>query len=127
MKIIDQTIFAGDPRVGNCLQAAIASLLNKELEEVPHFLLNDEPNWYRKMLDWLDLNGYGLVEVKDWVFESGIPLIAVGKSPRGVYHSVIYQEGKLVHDPHPSKAGIEKPEWYYIIFPKIDKTPKPNI
>lgn len=37
--------------------------------------------------------------------------IANGLSPRGVYHSVIYSGGKLVHDPHPSGAGISAVEW----------------
>ncbi len=29
-----------------------------------------------------------------------------GKSPRGVSHVCIFQNGVLVHDPHPSKEGI---------------------
>ena len=38
MKKIYQTIV--DKENGNCMQAAIASLLDKELDEVPHFLEN---------------------------------------------------------------------------------------
>jgi hypothetical protein len=29
-----------------------------------------------------------------------------GKSPRGFNHICIFKEGKLVHDPHPSKEGL---------------------
>lgn len=39
--------------------------------------------------------------------------IANGRSTRGVHHSVIYSAGGLVHDPHPSGAGIHQVEWTY--------------
>lgn len=33
--------------------------------------------------------------------------MVTGMSPRGVTHVVIYQNGKMVHDPHPSNSGVE--------------------
>lgn len=34
--------------------------------------------------------------------------IACGKSARGVMHAVIYSRGQMVHDPHPSDAGVSE-------------------
>jgi hypothetical protein len=41
--------------------------------------------------------------------------IADGDGPRGVRHSVVVLDGQIVHDPHPSRAGlIGKPIYYYV-------------
>ena len=34
--------------------------------------------------------------------------IASGPGPRGLQHSVIYSNGTLVHDPHPSGEGLKE-------------------
>jgi hypothetical protein len=37
----------------------------------------------------------------------GVPCLATGPSPRGDYnHVVIWQDGRCVHDPHPSGDGL---------------------
>lgn len=43
--------------------------------------------------------------------------LASGISPRGVHHMVVMKDGKLVHDPHPSKAGIGEVEHLWLIVP----------
>ncbi len=35
-----------------------------------------------------------------------VPYLVSGKSSRGVGHVVIYQNGKMIHDPHPSNEGL---------------------
>jgi hypothetical protein len=42
--------------------------------------------------------------------EPGEVVFVVGKSVRGVMHQVLYRDGQLWHDPHPSRAGIIAPE-----------------
>lgn len=55
MKRVYQTIV--DKGHGNCMQAAIASLFEKELEEVPKFIeLKD--GWFKPMYEFLNKNGY---------------------------------------------------------------------
>lgn len=38
-----------------------------------------------------------------------------GKSPRGIFHVCIYQNGRMVHDPHPTQEGIETEEIFEVI------------
>jgi len=41
-----------------------------------------------------------------------------GPSPReGVYHSVVGKGGKMVHDPHQSRAGLKAAETWGFIIP----------
>lgn len=54
MKKVFQTII--DPCHGNCMQAAIASLFDKELDEVPNFV--DLPNWWETMEKMAKSEGY---------------------------------------------------------------------
>lgn len=45
---------------------------------------------------------------------------ASGKSSRNLYHIVIYRNGKLFHDPHPSQEGlIEGTIYQYSYYEKI--------
>lgn len=116
MKPVNQDIFVNDPqgRVGNCLQAAVASILELNLNEVPHFVSDPRDDWRENMIEWLKTKGYGFFGTYSLFYESGY-CIACGMSPRGVVHAVIYLNGELAHDPHPSRSGIEKADYYYII------------
>lgn len=51
-----QTIF--DRRKGNCMQAAVASILELPLEDVPHFIL--QKGWYDTMDTFFDSHGYDM-------------------------------------------------------------------
>lgn len=45
-------------------------------------------------------------------------VIAAGMSPRGVRHCVLWQRGAMIHDPHPSRAGLaEAPDEVWLIEP----------
>jgi hypothetical protein len=55
VKPVYQTII--DPKRGNCMQAAIASLLGKELDEVPNFIDLGE-QWLTSMNNFMKENGY---------------------------------------------------------------------
>lgn len=116
MKAVDQDIFVNDPdgRTGNCLQAAIASILHLNLNNVPHFADEAGDGWYKSMIMWLWDKGYSFVDVEKPFYYTGY-VIACIVSERGSQHAVIYCNGELVHDPHPSRAGIDKPNHYYII------------
>jgi hypothetical protein len=46
--------------------------------------------------------------------------IGSGTSPRGHHHAVIVLDGKLWHDPHPSRAGIPEFESYEVVIPLVD-------
>lgn len=59
---------------------------------------------------WLASIGYRemyITDIDQWLKDNpGRPYTVSGKSSRGVDHIVIYQDGKLLHDPHPSNEGL---------------------
>lgn len=120
---VTQTILHGQgDRPGNCLSACVATYLARPLEDVPHFVETGE-QLYRNELGrdagedriawWAMLIGYmaamGLWPVQlDSVDDAdpGETVFVAGPSTRGVLHQVLYRDGELFHDPHPSRAGL---------------------
>jgi len=112
---IDQTILSSDfTTIGNCFQACIASILELPLESVPHFCAAE--NWFGPFAAWL--RQYGLepvmIAAKNEVgniFYGNAYHIVSGIPPRtlpvGQLHSCVMYQGRLVHDPHPSKMGLK--------------------
>jgi hypothetical protein len=118
-----QTILAGrgDGVPGNCVQAAVASLLDLPIEAVPHFLLFDR--WNHVLTDWLNERGYGIRVLN----ATEIPderCIVAGMSPRGVAHVCIAEAGRIVWDPHPSGDGLTKVDEAWFLARATDETPK---
>lgn len=132
---VDQTIFGGDNpdpfKRGNCMQAAFASLLELPLDVVPHFVAHDD--WRRTTDDWLALHGlwYLPVSVEDmrglcWPRRVDALLLVSGDSPRGPWSHICVgklalQDGEwqavVVHDPHPSRAGLLKINYWDFVLP----------
>lgn len=109
--------------VGDCFRACVASIFELIVGEVPHFMHIDKHakfHWTYSLDQWLAPQGLWYSdfpeEVKTYtVFVplKGIYGIGSGKSPRyptenhSVVVSVTRFEGvKIVHDPHPSRAGL---------------------
>lgn len=105
MKQVTQTIMVGDGSglPGNCLQAAVASLVGHDLEAVPHFALY--PDWFDRLVQYGRPLGYSL-ELRS-PHSGSAPLFGLlfGPSPRGVTHAVAV-EGDVIWDPHPSRDGL---------------------
>lgn len=115
---VDQTIFASDPtRQGNCVSACVATYLGVPLEAVPHFVEYDGATvdgtpggtgWWWMLLGYMaGHRGLWPVDLDDVdQGERGELLFVAGPSERGVLHQVLYRDGRLWHDPHPSRAGL---------------------
>jgi hypothetical protein len=122
MKKIYQTII--DPDHGNCMQAAIASLFNKNLEEVPNFIELDD-NWFSVMCEFIESQGYtveGTVynnaevydlkeEVNRYTGVNGLFYAGV-HSPKyhkqgGTHAVLVDRELNIVFDPNPGYATID--------------------
>lgn len=114
MTPVAQTIIApnddkGMP--GNCLQAAIASLLELPLDEVPHFVGRDwetdgNEHWWTCWVAWCGDRG---LRVGAWEPKAGEYYLGAGPSPRDPEnrsHVAVYRDGLLVHDPHPDGTGV---------------------
>lgn len=120
--LVDQTILASDPsRKGNCVAACVASILGIPLDRVPHFIefgiaygdsddlaeVSHGNNWWAMMLGFLAGHGLWVVELEKVTdAEREECVLVAGMSPRGVVHQVIYRDGALWHDPHPSRDGV---------------------
>ena len=119
MTPVDQE-FLHDPEagsVGDCFRACVASVLEVPTAAVPHFALLGS-RWGRVANAYLGARG------KELEWEIGDPppdiwAIVTVKSPRDddLKHSVIYRDGEMVHDPHPSRAGGEPLGEYFRINP----------
>jgi hypothetical protein len=118
MKQITQDRFYRDPTPesrGNCQQAATASILGLELEDVPNFIEAPEGFW-ESFDQFVESRGfYG------WLMEpqyapDGLYL-AYGPSARGVSHACVYRDGHLEWDPHPSRAGLLKVTSVHVLVP----------
>lgn len=111
MKPIDQRILG---EMGDCFTASLASLLDLPYEEVPYFIgMGDK--WHESFFKFLFDHGFsyhGLTNAKR--IAEGISVgidgyfLVSGDSPRGFKsgHSVVYKGMEMVHDPHPSRAGV---------------------
>lgn len=99
-----QTILAGDPSgiPGNCLQAAVAALLEMPLGDVPHFVEHDD--WLERLVAFGETFGYRVRYRPPGT--DGVTGLACGPSPRGVQHAVVWIDGKSAWDPHPDRTGL---------------------
>ena len=118
MKPVPQTKLHNPPEQnGNCLAAALASLLELDISEVPEFEDMEGDSWWFKLIDWLHSIGFHLVVWDQEIHYPGFYIVG-GTSPRGDFlHSVIYENGKLVHDPHPSGDGLVKIKDTWALLP----------
>ena len=122
---VDQTKIHSETVQGNCFTACVASYFEMQIDELPDFYCD---NWIINLSNFVKNLGY------DWDYydltrypEYGLPniddyIIVSGDSPRfnDIGHSVIYKDGVMVHDPHPSKAGIGRLRGYWL-FTKFNK------
>ena len=113
---------------GNCYQAAIASALDLHLAEVPHFATFCD-DWAERSAAWfLDRGLIRSFYAGDALRALSYPLyvepgtdfwghpvgrivaaLGAGPSPRGPFRHVVVldlETGRMVHDPHPSGAGV---------------------
>jgi hypothetical protein len=118
MKPVDQTQFAGQGAGGDCVRASLASILELSIAEVPHFLeIAAQPShWEIEFVEWLEALGIGVWrEEGHYVFDGFY--LASGPAERGVSHMVVYRNGELAHDPHPSRAGLIDVAWSRMLVP----------
>jgi hypothetical protein len=118
---VDQTTFwdPEDDSKGNCTEACIASIFNIPLEEVRPFWdpeMPDSYRFYRNMENFCMSRGYWLHRIdREFVME-GI-YIASGPAARGCSHMVVMRDGELLHDPHPSRAGLLEIQHTWLLIP----------
>ena len=107
-----QTITSG-PR-SNCMQAAIASIFELEIDQVPNFAeFYENDDWAQKYHDFCLTQGVYPLTVAPITQEGNPPalfgyhLIRV-ETTRGRQHAVVGFNGSVVHDPYPGGSEIVK-------------------
>jgi hypothetical protein len=101
-----------DGTPGDCLRAAVATVLQEDPANLRHYA--QFASWWDAMrfdartkfgLDW-SYTTPDLLET--WTLRPEVLMIASGASPRGPFQHVVVvdQELEMVHDPHPSRAGV---------------------
>ena len=126
MTPVMQTKF-GNPD-GNCMAACIASIWEIPIEEAPTLEEDVKAgrSWWWALRQWCSVRGFTPVMIYQTtghgaMLEAAMSM-AGGDSPRGTEggHSVVWQRGKLVHDPHPDGTGLERnPEWFVLFVPIV--------
>lgn len=118
---------------GDCHRAAIASVLDLPLDEVPHFAADnpDGASFERRAKDWLRSRGLVPINVAysgddmPLMFRSvksmnpGVYYLLGGRSRTGVNHTVVCLDDAIVHDPSPTEAGVVGPcddGFYWLTF-----------
>lgn len=119
MKKIYQTIVGGER--SNCMQAAVASLFELPLQEVPNFIAFGE-QWLSIMQDFYKVRGYDMTTMfakKDkWTlkdiaeFDGGVDGYFSASVPSQTFedcsHAVIVDTDlNIVHDPNPNQKALE--------------------
>jgi hypothetical protein len=118
MRPVDQRIFGS---WGNCLPACVASILEIPLDEVP--LFHDPTSSVYvpqvvKLNAWLEPKGlYAMEYAFPWEATYMLPkdyYILCGVSPRRPHVVVAYGD-VIVHDPHPSRAGLVSVDSFIVL------------
>lgn len=108
MKPLKQTVWTEDD--GNCLAAAICSILEMDIEQFPE-MPPVCPEWQKITTDWLNSIGWHVVFV-DYPPEmiKGYHLMIghIG-GDENKYHCVVGFDGKVVHDPSPFRDENSEP------------------
>lgn len=115
LREVTQRFLADDPSgiPGDCVRAAVASLLDREPTSVPHFIAGSDIDgrvWWYALKGWAASNGWTVTRRGLLPHQESVPLpdfgIACGPSERGVSHAVVAVGGQVAWDPHPSRAGL---------------------
>jgi hypothetical protein len=101
MKPIKQTI--DTERHGNCLQACVASILERDLDLVPNFMLFEDFHWEATIM-FFDSIGYEICFYRDPPPKDGkyyiTSLTFPSRHKKGIGHVVISKDLDVVHDPY---------------------------
>lgn len=108
---------------GDCQRAAIATVLQIPIDQVPHFGEGgpDSMEFFDRIRKFLEPRNLGLFTVpfqscpiRDVLLmmelnNEGLVYMLSGMSPRGVNHVVVCKGGEIIHDPHPSNDRLIGP------------------
>lgn len=104
------------PGSKNCMQSAVAYMLGLPIEAVPDFE-KAGPHAWDLFEQFFDERGFS-AEMFPPTVEIAGDYLASGSTGRGTSHMVVMRGGKLLHDPHPSNAGLTSLQVVWVIARK---------
>lgn len=117
MTPIDMTIMHDPPNAhGDCFRCVVASILEMRPADVPHFseLATDSAHERKLLREWLAPRGLSYFEIewdaeamKNWRADLSFHHVLSGVTSRGTRHACVGFAGEVVHDPHPSREGVQ--------------------
>jgi hypothetical protein len=111
---------------GDCMRACLASILDLPLDDVPDFVNEGDPAfWFGRAQSWLRPQGKRMV----WVDPSIAPFVNVDEAVLHIKvgfanrasialnetHAVVGLGETIVHDPHPSRAGLAEVREFFFL------------
>lgn len=105
-----------DVCTGNCTEAALASLLRLPLDAIPSFQGMQSVEYWEALDAFVESRGF-LWEMRQGAYHYPGLYLADGPSSRGCGHFVVMRDGEMVHDPHPSRAGLTSIERTWVLIP----------
>ena len=112
---------------GNCMRAALASVFEIGIDEIPSFEEMARNQWGDAFKQWLFEMGYTLVDTRADPLLDDFYLAIGSAGSKDTTHCVVYRKGQLVHDPYPASelldgctSGIRDARrfWYFIPLPE---------
>lgn len=103
---------------GNCYAACIASILEMQITDIPNVEVLfhiDDSYYYFVLQEWLKSYGKEIYQVNKNEVPNNKYYIVSGLTERGSRHSCVYLDGKLAHDPFPTRAGLKTEEYFEVI------------
>ena len=113
---VTQTRLHSESVNGNCTAACLASVLGGTIEEY-EARIPFTPDWWNHIEQLFRERGLLVLRLSP---DAGHPTgvcFAAGVSPRGVRHLCVLQDGAIVHDTHPSRAGLVEITDYWVAIP----------
>lgn len=130
-----QLLFHNPPETyGDCHRAALASILDLPILDVPHFMHglanNEGEEFERRQRDFLSHLGLWPICIPfNMVLEDLLLTLSIqcpttyyllgGSTVRDCGHTVVGCGGGIVHDPHPNNCGLSGPMedgYYWVTF-----------
>lgn len=109
---------------GSCFATSIACVLDLDLEAVPNFVLFGDGSWCTALAMWcIEQKIHARHVYRADLVAPGVAAVASGVGPRfredgvtPIRHAVVWLDGSMAHDPHPSGAGLIAPPESWWIF-----------
>ena len=111
---------------GNCMVTCYANALGLDVADCPPFetffdVKYPHGEFYKDVVKlWFEKLGYHIhIAMRDPLpkLNEHTFYFAVGPSTRGVTHMVVWQNGQIYHDPHPSNDGLLSVEYWQYLTP----------